>query len=368
MVVRAANLGESPRERTQRLAREAQTNKPAATDTDKAAENNRNKTKVKSLRYPSDTLTETSDYMQIQVVKYTPPGVGLQGADAFLAGTKGAGAFEFRPDNGDTTNRKRAKEKTIAFIQLPIPATIGDRNAAAWDGTSQMSGFAAAAGSLVQQFMKNPSGKMLPDGESLAGALNVLRQAGKGVAGQAGGLVGMGQDFLTNMAINLIPGANVSFNQFLARNRGVIINPNTEFLFNGPTLRNFGFAYTFVPRNNKEAEEVKQIIRTFKQTMAPRSNVDTFGSGQNLLGGLLQSPDVYKIRYMSGNKQHPFLNKFKFCALTQCEVQYNGAGSGYVSYDDGTPVVITMQLAFTELTPIYQEDYDSEQGQGGVGF
>ena len=366
MVVRAANLGESPRERTQRLAREAQTNKPAATDTQKAAETNRNKTKVKSLRYPSDTLTETSDYMQIQVVKYTPPGVGLQGADAFLAGTKGAGSFEFRPDNGDTTNRKRAKEKTIAFIQLPIPGQIGDRNAASWNN-GEMSGLAAAAGSLVQQLMANPDKSINPV-DFVTQGLNTLRQAGKGIAGQAGGLVGLGQDFLTNMAINLIPGANVSFNQFLARNRGVVINPNTEFLFNGPTLRNFAFAYTFVPRNNKEAEEVKQIIRTFKQTMAPRSNVDSFGGGQNLFGGLLQSPDVYKIRYMSGNKQHPFLNKFKFCALTQCEVQYNGAGQGYVSYDDGTPVVITMQLAFTELTPIYQEDYDSEQGQGGVGF
>lgn len=367
MVVRAENLGESPRERTQRLARQAQTNKPAATETKKAAETNRNKTKVKSFRYPVDTLTESSDYMQIQVVKYTPPGVGLQGADAFLAGTQGAGAFEFRPDNGDTTNRKRAKEKTIAFVQLPIPGQIGDRNAASWNN-GEMSGLAAAAGSLVQQFMKNPSGKGVPDMESITGALNVARNAGAGIAGQAGGLVGLGQDFLTNMAINLIPGANVSFNQFLARNRGVIINPNTEFLFNGPTLRQFGFVYTFVPRNNKEAEEVKQIIRTFKQTMAPRSNVDSFGSGQNLFGGLLQSPDVYKIRYMSGNKQHPFLNKFKFCALTQCEVQYNGAGQGYVSYDDGTPIVITMQLAFTELTPIYQEDYDGEQGQGGVGF
>jgi hypothetical protein len=348
-------------------ARRSDTNKPRPNASEAAREEQRNKTKVKTFRYPADTLTESSDYMQIQVVKYTPPGIGLQGADAVLAGQQSPGSFEFRPDNGDSANRKRAKEKTVAFIQLPMPAQLGDTKRTNWtDG--KLPGLAAAAGSLVQQFMKNPSGKAVSDMESLQGALNVARNAAAGMAGQAGGLVGLGQDFLTNMAINMIPGANVSFDQFLARNRGVVINPNTEFLFNGPSLRNFGFMYTFVPRNHREAEDVKGIIRTFKQTMSPRSNIDAFGQGQNLFGGLLQSPDVYKIRYMSGNLEHPFLNKFKFCALTDMDVQYNGAGQGYVSYDDGTPVVVTMQLRFTELTPIYYEDYDGELGRGGVGY
>ena len=348
-------------------ARKSDTNKPRPNASEAAREEQRNKTKVKTFRYPADTLTESSDYMQIQVVKYTPPGVGLQGADAVLAGQANAANFEFRPDNGDSANRRRSKEKTVAFIQLPIPADLSSVNSANWqDG--KLPGLAAAAGSLVERFMKNPNDKLVPDAESLQGALNNIRNAAAGVAGQAGGLIGLGQDFLTSMAINMIPGANVSFDQFLARKRGVVINPNVEFLFGGPALRNFSFYYTFFPRNHREAEDVKGIIRTFKQTMSPRSNVDAFGQGQNAFGGLLQAPDVYKIRYMSGNLEHPFLNKFKFCALTQCSVQYNGGTGGYVSYDDGTPVVITMQLSFTELTPIYYEDYDGELGRGGVGY
>ena len=42
--------------------------------------------------------------------------------------------------------------------------------------------------------------------------------------------------------------------------------------------------------------------------------------------------------------------------------------NSYASYDDGTPVAMTMVLRFGELTPIYAEDYDSEFAQGGVGF
>ena len=365
---REPNLGETPRERAIRLAKEAQTNKPAAGGGNGgnggAGETNQGKRKVKSFRYPTDTLTETSDYMQIQVVKYTPPGIGLQGGDAVNSLKIGA-VFTGAANNSEVSNRKRSKEKTLAFIQLPIPAKIGDTNIASWND-GKMNAVAQFAGGFVNELMANPSGSLNPL-DYLREGLTAIQNAAKGIAGNAGGLVNLGQDFLTNMAINMIPGANVSFNEFLARNRGVVVNPNMEFLFNGPSLRNFGFMYTFVPRNHKEAEEVKQIIRTFKQAMSPRSNIDAFGKDQ-LFGGFLQSPDVFKIRYMSGNKEHPFLNKFKFCAMTQCEVQYNGAGQGYVSYDDGTPVVITMQLAFTELTPVYHEDYDSEFGRGGVGF
>lgn len=365
-MVRDPNLGETPRERTQRLAREAQSNKPAATDTQKAAEKNKNKRKVKQLRYPTETLTETSDYMQIQVVKYTPPGIGIQGGDAFLAG-KLQGSIGFKgAQTSETENRKRAKEKTLAYIQLPIPAKLGDSNKANWN-KGELNVVGQLAGGLVQQFMKNPDGKAIPDLASIQGAIGVAGRALQGLGSQAGGLMGVGQDALTTFAINMIPGANISFSEFQARTRGIVLNPNMEFLFNGPELRQFSFFYTFVARNPQEGEVIKQIIRTFKQSMSPRSNIDVFGSDQ-LFGAFLQSPDIFKIRYMSGNKEHPFLNKFKFCALTNMEVNYNAAGEGYVSYEDGTPVIMTMGLSFSELTPVYNEDYDSEFGRGGVGF
>ena len=171
-----------------------------------------------------------------------------------------------------------------------------------------------------------------------------------------GGLVQVGKAALVNVMVNMIPGTgNFGFNEALAR-QGVVINPNTEFLFRGPQLRNFAFAYTFVARNEKEGQHIKEIIRNFKIRMAPKKTLTAFGSGNNVGGGFLQAPDIFQIEYMKGEGSHPYLNKFKLCALTDLQVNYS-TGNGYMSYEDGTPVLITMAMSFTELTPIYAEDY-----------
>ena len=38
------------------------------------------------------------------------------------------------------------------------------------------------------------------------------------------------------------------------------------------------------------------------------------------------------------------------------------------TYEDATPVSMILDLSFKELEPVYDVDYDSEQGQGGVGY
>ena len=43
---------------------------------------------------------------------------------------------------------------------------------------------------------------------------------------------------------------------------------------------------------------------------------------------------------------------------------YTGEGV-YTTYDDATPVSMTIDLSFKELEPIYDVDYDDA---GGVGF
>ena len=44
-------------------------------------------------------------------------------------------------------------------------------------------------------------------------------------------------------------------------------------------------------------------------------------------------------------------------ALKDMNVSYTDAGS-YVTYEDGTPVKMTLTLRFTELNPVYAEDYN----------
>ena len=102
---------------------------------------------------------------------------------------------------------------------------------------------------------------------------------------------------------------NVTVNQLLARGNGEVINPNMELLFGGPTLRNFRFNFKLTPRNEKEAEQVKLIIRAFKRNMAPQAQGGTLDSGT----WFLKTPNVFKLRYRSGRTDHPFLHRFKQC-------------------------------------------------------
>ena len=97
--------------------------------------------------------------------------------------------------------------------------------------------------------------------------------------------------------------------------------------------------------------------------MAPRTSSSTSNKGNFFL----KTPNVFELRYRSGNQDHPFLHKFKQCFLTNVSVNYTADGV-YATYEDATPVAMQLDLAFKELEPIYDSDYDSSTGQGGVGY
>ena len=124
-----------------------------------------------------------------------------------------------------------------------------------------------------------------------------------------------------------------------------------ELLFNNVTLRTFRFSFKLAPRDQNESTAVKSIIRTFKKNMAPKK------SGTN--GLFLDTPNMFKLTYRKGNQNHPFLHRFKDCALSDMSVQYTG-DNVYATYNDGTPVSMILNLTFKELIPIYNEDYNTD--------
>ena len=145
------------------------------------------------------------------------------------------------------------------------------------------------------------------------------------------------------------------------RATGAIMNPNMELLFNAPSIRNFSFAFTLAPRSREEAKTVIRIIRFFKQGMAPiRSKSRLF----------LKSPHTFRLAYKHkgsenegsrGNNaatDHPYLNKFKECAMGSFGVNYTPNGP-YSTYEDGVMTAYNITLNFQELNPIYNDDYGS---------
>jgi hypothetical protein len=292
------------------------------------------------LSYPQDGYQRADhEYIRFDVVEYKAPGFGVS--------EKGNFSFSLPTGNQSTKDGiDLGTSKVSSYIILPLPKAISDGQGASWGDNSinaaaaagYAGGTAATQGNImstVEQILQKFQGEVGQNSQSLAS-----------------GAVGL--------AIQNLIGQEVDINSIVSRQTGQIINPNVELLFNGVQLRGgFNFSFDLMPRSESEAIQIKLIIRAFKQNMMPT---------KSSAGGLfVNSPKVFRVSYMKGTHFHPFLNKFKICALTNMSVDYTGSGQ-YSSYYDGTPIHMVMNLQFQELSPIYSEDYDTLDGLHGVGY
>ena len=152
----------------------------------------------------------------------------------------------------------------------------------------------------------------------------------------------------------------------IPRTTGAILNPNVELLLNKPDLRSFNFNFTMSARSRKEAVQIRKIIRFFKQGMSVKKSPTSL---------FIVSPNMFKIQYLTGNdeggfRDHPSVGKIKDCALTALNTTY-GDGSTYMTFDDDerTMTQYTIQMQFTELNPITEDDYlDDVAREDEIGF
>ena len=300
-----------------------------------------------NLRYPDAEIYGDTDYLQIRIVKY-----------------KTVREVSGNTIVGKPGSRRNSAKESLGTILLPVPPSIQDANRVNYQG-SNLNSITAAAVTGVTDIMESAQGFATDPKAAIDKMLEKGDAAFKSTINAAGGtktIVDLFTKSLASQAVGIF-GGNVSVDQLLARNDGIIFNPNMELLFNGPSLRNFAFAFKMTPRSKTEGDKVKEIIRTFKFYMAPQ--VTAKGDG-NLF---LKTPNIFELSYMQGGGAHPFLNKFKQCFLSNVSVNYTGEGT-YATYGDGTPISLVMTLQFQEIEPIYDIDYigDNDDFIGGVGY
>ena len=342
----------------------------------KRTERGKNSGKDKYLSYPISRSADekTGDTLRIKCVEYIPPqdgagfGVTVSGVfkentatgDVSLA-TKEDKAnlgytdgISIKTDFTDANSRISQNTKTKYYIELPIPQEVNDSNSVTW-GEDRMNAIEIATLSVAQKAMKDGVG-------DIAQAAVTMLNEGVSVPGLTPDSQAALRAAISGKAINAL-GSQVSPQSVVARSTGQILNNNLELLFSGVNLRSFPFSFTFSPRNPKESDVVKNIIRSLKMSMAAKAG-EFNGSAQGIF---LKSPDLFQLDYLKDGKNHPFLNRFKLCALTGMSVNYTNAGT-YASYNDGTPVNIRMNVTFKEINPIYHEDYGEATSGSGVGF
>lgn len=285
------------------------------------------------MRYPQANLTEFGyDYIQITGHKYsTAERFRTEGFNYLLTGLTGPA--------------KQRVGTATGTVQLPMQPNLSESNSVDWKPGS-MNAITGAFGGMAMD------------------AIDTLSQ---GQFGQAfSDLISSGTDFAQTIAKDpnleyfikaYFAGQAVGAN-LTARATGSVINPNLELLFNGPRLRDFRFNFTLTPRSEDEAKVIKRIIKFFKKNMRPATS-DT--------GLFLYTPNIFTLEYIhNSGEPHPYLNKFKPCALSQFDVQYTPGGS-YATYGDGSMTQYSITMNFNELEPVYQNE-SSEGTEDGMGF
>ena len=324
-----------------------------------------------NLKFPKDAYYDakggpSQDYVKIDMFKYQAPQEAMLGSafkgnvskskqEVKAAKEKAKGTFKKTLFEG-LKSGKRTKEYK-GTVKLPIPNQLGSSNSVAW-GQGSANAFEAAA------FMAGYTAV----GNLLDGSEGVLSLAAKG-AGEAQKLIGdfqkQGGDAAqlisaqaTKMALQQL-NINTDTRQFVTRATGKAVNPNLETLFSGPKIRSFSFQFAFMPQDEEDSDQVRRIMRFFKQGMLPARGSSAGGSSGDLF---LLSPNVFRIAYMNGGNRIKSLNAFKMCALTGCEINFTPSGL-WSAYDDSNaisqPTTSTMTLSFSELTPIFADDYES---------
>jgi len=275
------------------------------------------KTYPLNLRYPQTLEPRTQDTLKIDVLKFAPR--------KFTGTSTG---FSSRPsvisrDGGGDGNRP-----IIGSVILPV-TQVADKNQVGWGAEKMNAAEVALAGLALSTIndgaagFENAAKEIVDDAQAEIGGIKkaVAAQFAQAATGTRG---------------------------LLARTEGAIINPNFELLFNGPKLRSFSFTYRMSARSEPETNEIKQIIRMFKQSMAvQRSTANLF----------LKAPNTYRLTFRkSADEQHDFLPRVKECALVSFSVNYVPDGT-YATFENSSMVAYELQFQFSELEPIYNDDY-----------
>ena len=347
---------------------------------------------LRNLTYPLDAdFGNSQDYMQINQFTYRPPNKGLFFRNDVSEDEQTT--FDNILTKGVSTGAPRLAEDFLGLVKLPMPNSLADSNNVSW-GADQLNALTAAVSSAVFGATDNLADaffgeKGVFDSEDFKKAGNFgkarqiiggfgnavtddqfikkVREVFQSATTQGTNLNVLGRTLAGSALLNAAQ-FGISPETVLARGQGVVPNNNLALLFNSPTLREFTFTWKLTPRSREEAIRVNNIIRFFKQGMAPKKDVNSqSGASSYFLG----TPNVFDLSFRTtkkgvdnfffdGDDRNHSVVRIKTCACTGCAVNYTPDGM-WNAYERGQPVSVTMSLRFAELEPIFDTDYDENE-------
>lgn len=321
--------------------------------------------KNKRYEYPLNNPDDYLGRLQFTVLEEPPSDLGnlvgaIQSAGESLASSV---KESFTSEERTPEERQRDEEKLEGLTNLPIqgeqelidtgksvslylPVGLQYRDTVAYENMDL-----GGMGATAERALKSGSGVL---NQLIEGGMSTLASGLTGAGGKD--LAAMGT---VKLASTLLPteisGAFRSAGQ-------VTTNPNTRVLFKSVNLREFAFAFKFLATSQKEAEEVKQIIKFFRTELYPEDIDLQLGNGNAISVGY-RFPNKFRIDVLyDGND---VATKIKPCFLRDVSVTYNPTNQAM--HSDGNFQEIEMSLAFQETKTLSRKDVEGEDEFGG-GF
>ena len=124
-----------------------------------------------------------------------------------------------------------------------------------------------------------------------------------------------------------------------------VISPNTNTAFQNSGVRQFQFSFKMMPKDQKEAFTITEIVKRFRQNMYPMGN-----------DLILTYPPIWNIKFYDGAKseENTKLPAIYDCYLTGMSAVYNSSGNMF--HADGHPVETDVQLTFEETRALTLSD------------
>jgi len=174
---------------------------------------------------------------------------------------------------------------------------------------------------------------------TLVGLLGSISSSKEGLGGEAAAALGMASAKIPGMF-----GLTGDLSAALGSSAGVALNPFKETVFESVDFRSFGFKYRFMPKNQRESLNVRNIIETFKYHMHPEVS-------DNKLFFIY--PSVFDITYYFNSTINDYFHRFRPCVLESMDVTYGG--EQFSSFRDGNPTEVNMSLVFREVELLTKE-------------
>lgn len=223
--------------------------------------------------------------------------------------------------------KTRPTSKLVKTIALYFPPSVQQEYSLSYN-EQEISRQAAFGASVIQAFVEQ--GNLI---DSFKASVDPALEGFKSVVNQ------MGISALDNIA----KGSKA----LVALNRGKVLAPKMEVMFENIGKRSFSYSFTFTPSSEREADEVHKIIQAFR-FHASADYADEFGFE-------LTIPDQFEIEYYTkNNTRNEYLHKIGTCVLEKVDVTYGGEKMTWheTGPKGAPPTKTTMALSFKELMTV----------------